>query len=87
MSINSTPFLTLKKYTLNSKKNNLETHYSTRSILLLNEVSHSNTSENVYASNKEGDDVVYGFVPPVYEKSEEEFALLKEIFLENFLTN
>lgn len=41
----------------------------------------------MYASNKEGDDVVNGFVPPVYEKSQEEFSMLMEIFLENFLTN
>jgi len=45
------------------------------------------TLENIYASNKEGDDVVNGFIPPKFEKSPEEISLLKEIFLENFLTN
>jgi hypothetical protein len=30
---------------------------------------------------------VDGFIPPVFDKSEEEYEKLKAIFLENFLTN
>lgn len=55
--------------------------------LRLSEVSQFQNAENIFASKKNNEDIVDGFIPPVFDKSEEEYEKLKAIFLENFLTN